>query len=81
MKIQAYIDRNFWLALIVAHAAIGFSWLLYQVYEGASISPYLVFRALFPAVLWLSIWLGLRYWIRSYSGVDCVSRANCKPDH
>lgn len=81
MKILTFIDRNFWLVLVVSHVVIGCGWLLYQGYEGVQISASLVFRALFPAIMWLAIWLGLRSWLRRYSVVDSASCPNRKIDN
>lgn len=78
MNILAFIDRNFWPALVVTLATTGCGWLFYQGYEGVPINASLVFRALFPAFLWFSIWLSARYWFRHYSAVDNASRWNRK---
>lgn len=76
MKILEFVDRNFWLALVLTFAVTGCGWLMYQVYGGAQINATLVFRALLPALMWLSIWLGSRYWLRRYRAVDNASRQN-----
>lgn len=78
MKILAFIDRHFWLALVLTVAATGCGWLFYQSYKGVQIDASLIFRALFPAFLWLSIWLGARWWFRHYSAVDSASRSKPK---
>ena len=81
MKLLAFIDGNFWLVLVASFAVTGCGWLLYQGYEGVQISASLVFRALFPAIMWLAILLGLRSWLRRYSAADSASRPTGKIDN
>ncbi|WP_434598602.1 hypothetical protein M1D58_27415 (plasmid) [Pseudomonas sp. R4-76] len=75
MKILAFIDRYFWLLLVLTLAGIGCGKLVYQSYIGVQINASLVFRALFPALLWLSIWLGARYWFRHYSASNSKGKS------
>lgn len=70
MKLSGFVDRNFFLVLVATLAITGTGWLIFQSYQGLPITPRLVCRALFPALMWLSIWQGLRLWLRRYTAAD-----------